>query len=331
MKMCKTDRLIFKSGKQKIFIEDVKNQTGLSWKELSSKINKSEIALRHELRNEKYNISYSDFMKLCDICKCPKKLYTRYILRIEDKNWGQKKGGRIGGLSKKHNMPRIIINKPKHSEKLAEFVGIMLGDGSISKTNYTIYITLNRFIEKHYSKYVSNLIRELFKINPHIFYPRNKNTIQIRVNSLELFNFLNEIGLVTGTKNKEIPSWIVEKRNLMMAAMRGLFDTDGSVYMTSKNCIMDYTITHKIMRKQAYLFLKELGVSPFIACERKINLTSLWKIKMLFKIIGTSNLKNIIKFNEYVNSRKTVLTKDVNSFVKIYKYHKLPYYYKMGS
>ncbi|MFH1785250.1 MAG: hypothetical protein ABH842_02390 [Candidatus Micrarchaeota archaeon] len=63
-------------------------------------------------------------------------------------------------------------------EELAEFVGILLGDGNIGiykstvngriKTQYRIKITLNSVKDKEYSKYVASLIKIIFGKDPKI-------------------------------------------------------------------------------------------------------------------------------------------------------------------
>ena len=64
----------------------------------------------------------------------------------------------------------------------------------------------------------------------------------------------------------------------------------------------------------------------------KINGTSLWKIKHYLRIVGTSNMKNVIKFLEYTKNKRTVLTidleKNLNTYVKTYEKVRLPYFYK---
>ena len=49
---------------------------------------------------------------------------------------------------------------PKKSEDLAEFIGIMLGDGGLTHFQCTIY--LNSQKERSYAKYIKNLIKKLF-------------------------------------------------------------------------------------------------------------------------------------------------------------------------
>lgn len=49
--------------------------------------------------------------------------------------------------------------------------------------------------------------------------------------------FLSSIGLISGDKIKNkvtIPTWIRADNNLLIPCIRGLFDTDGTVFRASK-------------------------------------------------------------------------------------------------
>jgi len=228
--------------------------------------------------------------------------------------------------SKAHS--KVHVSKPNFSAKLAEFIGIMLGDGFMSKDGYDIIITLNKDLEKHYAIYVCKLVDILFKLKSKIEKPTNKNVIRIRLQSVELSDILANLGIPAGKREKFLPTWIMENERFLLAALRGLFDSDGSIYMTSKNCIAQFTITHNEMRKQVYNTLQNLEIPCFVASGNKINLTSLWKIKKLYNLVGSSNLKNVIKFIEYLKNKTTIKSKDLKNYIEAYKNTKLPYHYR---
>ena len=55
----------------------------------------------------------------------------------------------------------------------------------------------------------------------------------LEAHSLKLINFLEDKGFKPGNKIKNklrIPSWIKNNRKFLKACLRGLYDTDGSVY-----------------------------------------------------------------------------------------------------
>jgi len=124
----------------------------------------------------------------------------------------------------------------KNNFKLAEFVGILLGDGSISIRQYRIQITLNKN-EIKYAFYISKLIIELFGFKPKIKFRKNENTLDIQVFSKQVVEFLiYEIGLVSAPKwNRAILPKIYIDSKLGKYVLRGYFDTDGSVVITNNN------------------------------------------------------------------------------------------------
>ena len=77
-----------------------------------------------------------------------------------------------------------IINKDRNinvnmEERIAEFIGIMLGDGSIGiydtkagnkiKKHHVIKVTLDSR-NKKYTNYVSNLMRGVLNVEPRLYY-----------------------------------------------------------------------------------------------------------------------------------------------------------------
>ncbi|TFG25849.1 MAG: hypothetical protein EU532_11225 [Promethearchaeota archaeon] len=126
--------------------------------------------------------------------------------------------------------PSINLEKDK---KLAEIFGIILGDGNLSKNGNTITIKLNIIKEPRYVNYVMALSREIFKKNPNIQNLPNNQAIQLRINSKELVRKLVLLGLQKGDKVKNqvgVPEWIKINRDFCKGCLKGLLDTDGSIF-----------------------------------------------------------------------------------------------------
>ncbi|MBU0999744.1 hypothetical protein KKG24_05645, partial [Patescibacteria group bacterium] len=92
--------------------------------------------------------------------------YKKYGLGTPE---GRRKGG-IAGIAKRRQLgifgPIKTFNKPKASVKLAEFIGIMLGDGHVDKSQ--ISITLNSIADANYIHFVVKLCKGLFKHMPRV-------------------------------------------------------------------------------------------------------------------------------------------------------------------
>lgn len=87
------------------------------------------------------------------------------------------------------------INLPKQNKDLAEFIGIMLGDGYVGK--YFSRIFLNSVADKDYVNYVTQLARKLFGQKAVAIRPeKHQNLINIQISSRIVSDFLRGFGLI---------------------------------------------------------------------------------------------------------------------------------------
>lgn len=124
----------------------------------------------------------------------------------------------------------LKIKIPKKNKSLAEFIGILLGDGNISP--YHVGVTLSSE-EKKYSNYVQNLIKKLFGVTPKIHKHKLANAVNITINRKILVNFCQKVGFEMGNKithQVDIPIWIKKNKAFSRECVRGLFDTDGCFF-----------------------------------------------------------------------------------------------------
>ncbi len=158
--------------------------------------------------------------------------------------------------------PKEKINKPlklKKNEDLAELICIILGDGHLHKKgekkykNSLLSISLNRVDELEYVHYVKNLMQKVFKISPDLVPRKNSKSVDIKLYGDGLIETLKRLGLMTGDKVQNqvcVPQWIKKdqewiERNkeewifkyspLVIRGLKGLVDTDGTIYVDKKN------------------------------------------------------------------------------------------------
>lgn len=195
-----------------------------------------------------------------------------------------------------------------YSEKLAEFVGIMLGDGCIGiykckhankiKIQYQIKVTLDSRNYK-YIKFVENLFEELFNLEPKIYYKKTENVADIRCFRKEIVLFVIEkIGLSISPKwnRAEIPIIYMEN-HLSKCVLRGMFDTDGSVVVTNNNGNLYPRLEIKIspspMQAQFVTIVKNQGfnykVQKLDKGKIRIRMTGKNELIRWLEIIGTNN------------------------------------------
>jgi len=140
--------------------------------------------------------------------------------------------------------PVKTFNKPKASDELAEFIGIMLGDGHADK--FQISITLNSIADANYIHFVINLCKGLFKHIPRVLKRKKGNAKVIYYYGVNLVKYLVSLGLIPGNKVKNqvgVPSWISDNFNYKVACLRGLMDTVVVSLRTSTKSITNYMHT----------------------------------------------------------------------------------------
>lgn len=205
---------------------------------------------------------------------------------------------RLGIASERHrklrcNNQRTDITLPNLSRHLAEFIGIMLGDGHISKTQVTV--TLGK--KDEYVEYVSGLIEKLFKIKPRTSIRGNSDYV-IYFGSTKAVKWLQDMGLmfnkVRGQVN--IPNWIFSSNNFMRYALRGLVDTDGSVYKIKFGIQISFTNYSMPLLIGAHSMFRKLNFKPSKISGVRFYLTQRQDIDRFVKEIGFGNRKHLKRF-----------------------------------
>lgn len=212
---------------------------------------------------------------------------------------------------------------------LAEIIGIHIGDGCISKNEryFEYYIGGDLKEEREYhDKWVSHLFNKkvmLPLLNKRVVYKEYPKTgvYGLYIFDKEVFSFFEKLGLPCGTKiNVEVPSQILNNKSLSIRFLRGLFDTDGSIYF-DKNKSSNHPINNrpiiklgtvsKILSKQVFVMLKDLGLNPRMKKPYKgkrdknevytILIYRILDIKYFIKYIGFKNPKHYTKWMIFKN------------------------------
>lgn len=288
----------------------------------------------NDWKRGKFSMSVEVAKKLAKQIKCsvPRgKIFGRYDhVKDAGKIGGRKvleRYGKIGGDEKKRIrawttwwkkqgrfkknpiLERKPVSFPKKSVRLAEFIGIMLGDGVI--TDYQITITLNRYTDRQYAEYVIKLIHSLFHVQPSIRDDIKNSTLVIFVSRRALVEWLtsNSVGLLKGRKIHQqvsIPKWIMKKPVYLRSCIRGLIDTDGSV-VVHKYIVNGKQYTYKKINfssasvpllKLVFDTLITLKLKPRLdKSRRQLWVESIETVNQYMKIIGISNPKHLKRYS----------------------------------
>lgn len=224
-------QIVLERGKQKELITNAKNNSGLPWKLLGRKLKVNPKYLSGDIKFENVKINENLYKKLC---KLSGSNFDHFIVSRLPINWGQVKGGRLA-IRRPHPL-NLIIQNP--SVELAEITGVILGDGSIYKNwkHGINQLVITGHIKNDYSyltKFVKPILEKLFSRKFHLKKYEKKNAIRVYNQEKDVIFTLESFGLKTGNKTKNgalIPDWIFSSEKFLKACIRGLIDTDGSVY-----------------------------------------------------------------------------------------------------
>ena len=327
----------FKKGEQKIFLEKAQSKLEIGLEEFS---NIAGVCVRsmNDWKREKNSMSLQGLKMLC----LRAEISFPKDVEIKDKFWYTNKAGKVGGLATfkkyggivgeekyrkkkwlewwdkkgKFNPNQYFLQKdivlPKKSNRLAEFIGIVLGDGGISKRQ--VCVTLNKVDDLDFSFYVKDLISNLFNVQASIYVNPKVCVLNIVVSRTKLVKFLLAMGLNIGSKVRQqtgIPEWINGSEFFIKSCLRGLLDTDGCFYVDKHkykgkvylNCGINFTNrSFPIL----YFFkdsLIKFGFHPTQKTKFSIFLRREEEVVRYFKEIGSSNPKHLNKFKKYFNNK----------------------------
>jgi hypothetical protein len=209
---------------------------------------------------------------------------------------------------KKSHRKHIIF--PDESVYLAEFFGILFGDGGIGN-KWQFVISLNSEADLEYSEYVVKLIKFLFKIDVAVRKRPGQKCLLVVVSSISLIDFLLSKGAVYGNKvakGFDIPKWILKNRDYHRCFVRGLMDTDGGFYTHSHRvgnrdyvnmgfCFASFSLN---MTASVAQIFRKYDINPHI--ERNGTRICLYSIKAMseyLRVFGSSNPRLYKKFEQW--------------------------------
>lgn len=231
-------------------------------------------------------------------------------------NIGNTEGRRRGGLNSLATHKRLQtgfitlkeVRKPRRSKYFAEFLGIMYGDGHVDK--YQATMTTNAETDIEHAKYVRNLMRKLFGVEPAFTYRKNSKACTITLNSRRVCDFLQQEGLPRGNKitlGLNVPKWISKSRVRIHAFARGLFDTDGCVFLDHhtlksvlyKNIGIAFASKSPELLKYFTNVLRGLGLRSTQTTPYRVFLRRASDIDVYFRVVGSSNPKHLSRYKQF--------------------------------
>lgn len=328
-------KLVFPEGLQKDFFDKIKEESGLTWKRLAkiASVNRRTLS---DWKSGKHTPSLKPTQKLADRFN----VNLPSSVEIKDRYWTNQEAAKAGGRAKHKkygavcqdekkrkqkwrswwdekgkikNMPPDAdpkpITKPNKSKKLAEFIGIMIGDGGI--TEYQVRVTLNSEDDKQYANFVKKLITNLFDVPAIITSRTNQKAMDLVVSRKSLVRHCQDLGLPQGSKVKnsiDIPDWIMNNKDFQKACIRGIFDTDGCIFREQHKVNGEkysyprlyFVSAIPVLRKTIKSCLSGFGWKARERNDRAITLEKRQDIVQFFSVVGSNNPKHEKRFDQFV-------------------------------
>jgi intein/homing endonuclease len=212
------------------------------------------------------------------------------------------------------------------TEDLAEETGWHIGDGSMNFYNNQgkskgIY-QLRGHIEddkKHYIERIKPIFDRLYKTNISLREMPSTRVYGFQIWSNELVKFKKNLGLPLGKKFElEIPECFLEEDQLVKAVIRGIFDTDGSIYLEKKNNKVYprvyVTTISKNLADQLFELLNRFGLRTTVYSQLhnkdfnrqraySIVIRGVEMLDKFMKEIAPKNEKHIAKYKKFLESK----------------------------
>ena len=252
----------------------------------------------------------------------------------------------------KFNVSNIMMSRRDKKEgvripkqltlELAEFFGIMVGDGHIGiyhvkkpkkRTYYQLQISGHIKDKKYQMLYINKLILKLFNIKFHVDVIKENNIIILRKQSQAICEFLRK---VTGIQNRKdtvcIPECILNGNKKIKAKfLRGLADADFCFTVKFKPNV--YPVIHgdsksKKLIEQCSEMLKELDIENYWRKEEqyyekrgktyviyRVYVNGFSRVKKFMEKVGFQNRNKVKK---YENTLKRRNLKSIKHIPKCY-------------
>ena len=191
-----------------------------------------------------------------------------------------------------------IVIPRKRSPQLAEFFGIMLGDGKLSHYQAVVNLGTKEF---EYAEYICDVMRDLFGVRPKIAMRRKNGFKDVYLGSLDLTEWLQKEGMVFNKvlSQVDVPPWIFTKREYMIRFLRGFFDTDGSVYRLRFGIQISLTNKSAPLLASLQKMLHMLGYHPSGMSAYRVYVTRREEVTRFFQEVSPANNKHQQRFQKF--------------------------------
>ncbi|MEK6890760.1 MAG: LAGLIDADG family homing endonuclease [Nanoarchaeota archaeon] len=219
-----------------------------------------------------------------------------------------------------------MIIPSKITPELAEETGWHIGDGSMNYYKNSGKIKgiyqLRGHIEddkSHYLERIKPIFNKIYGLNINLREMPSTRVFGFQIWSNELIKFKESIGLPLGKKfNISIPKIFLDNKELEKSVIRGIFDTDGGIYLEKKNNKLYpriyITTISSILSEQLKNLMQNLGLRTTVYSQlfnKNYNRQTAYSVTIRGEVmfhrfmeeINPKNPKHIEKYHLFLNSK----------------------------
>lgn len=159
-------------------------------------------------------------------------------------------------------------SSPTHKATLAYVIGVALGDGNLSNPNGRA-VRLRVTCDTKYPNLIKRIVKAI-----HAIVPDNKVSIIHRKKTyIDISCYSNKWESILSWKagrgskilqKARVPNWINQKRKYKIACLKGLLETDGTVYTDRGYKMVMFANAIKELAKYVHNSIKSIGFEPKI-------------------------------------------------------------------
>jgi hypothetical protein len=161
----------------------------------------------------------------------------------------------------------IILKRKLNSDKFlqAYITGLALGDGNLSNPNGRA-VRLRITCDKKYPQLIDHIKESL-----HHLLPENRISTANKPGCVDVSVYSNQLTSLIGyqwnggskiVQNVGVHDWIKDNSLYSKECLRGLFQTDGSIYLDRGYTMVNFINTGKQLSVDTFHMIQDLGYSP---------------------------------------------------------------------
>ncbi|KKS65634.1 MAG: hypothetical protein UV67_C0001G0011 [Parcubacteria group bacterium GW2011_GWC1_43_12] len=186
-----------------------------------------------------------------------------------------------------------MVGEDNYKNNLAYIIGVSIGDGNLSNPNnraVRLRITCDLKYKSVISE-ISNSLKQIFPNNKVSLVKRKDNCVDISCYSNKLEEILNWKAK-EGSKFKQkvrVPNWVKENRSFTIKCLKGLFETDGSIYFDRKYKMANFVTTIPDLSQDIQEMIQSIGFKHSLQLYKSDNKKTKYTIRI------TKDIDNFIK------------------------------------